>query len=660
MGKSSPKPPPTPDYNQIAMLQGQANKEAAQQSAYMSNPNIYTPTAQQTVTWNKTPQFNEDAFNKAMTDYQAQVAGGNEFAAVPTKDQFTSYVEQPTIRQELTGAAKDIFATQQQAEQAMALLGLREIGDLNKFLGQDFQAQLPQIKTALDNYGQVAQTPNLAAYGQAGAPAPGAAGTVAGAPSAGDFRLQTGFNAPGTPGEFTPTGTATSNVSAFGTPDATGVGAGAAQSTFGGFGGVTGTPNITGMGQAGTGGMAAGAGLPGQVNLGAYGQAAAGVTPTGTTAGPSAGAYGLAGGGPAAYNLGSLNLSGVGGVQGGPSAGQYGMAGAGPSAGLYGMAAGGPAGVQFGGLDTSGLQGVQGGVGQFGTAQGGPAGLNLGGFDASRVGELGAAPSYDQFGRAIGGPAAPSLTTDLNLSGVGDVSRNVQEGRFGYARGDLATPELQRQLATQNLAAMPVNAGMSAQNAIMSRLDPQLQRERAQLEQRLVNQGLRPGGEAYNAEMELQAQRENDLRTQAALQGIGLDAQMRQQGLSEQQTLADFANQAALAQFGAGAQGLGLYNQALSQNFQQSLAAQSAQNMAQQQAFQQRLQAGQFGQEAQMASFGMGQQAQQATNQAQQQNFERALAAQQAQNAAQAQGFGQQMAMQQFGREGALAGFETQ
>ena len=65
-----------------------------------------------------------------------------------------------------------------------------------------------------------------------------------------------------------------------------------------------------------------------------------------------------------------------------------------------------PAGL-IGGLDTSGLQNIQGGVGQFGTAQGGPAGLNLGGFDASRVGELGAAPSYDQFGRAIGGPAAP-------------------------------------------------------------------------------------------------------------------------------------------------------------------------------------------------------------------------------------------------------------
>jgi len=81
---------------------------------------------------------------------------------------------------------------------------------------------------------------------------------------------------------------------------------------------------------------------------------------------------------------------------------------------------------------------------------------------------------------------------------------------------------------------MPVNAGMTAQNAIMSRLAPQLQQQRSQAETQLRNQGLVPGGEAYGNAMTIQNQRENDLLTQAALQGINLDMSARQQAMGEQ------------------------------------------------------------------------------------------------------------------------------
>jgi len=87
MGKRSPAPPPTPDYAAIARQQGQENIEAAKQSAYMSNPNVYTPTAQQTVTWQKTPQFNQSEYDKAMAEFQAKSAAGVENVAEPTKDQ---------------------------------------------------------------------------------------------------------------------------------------------------------------------------------------------------------------------------------------------------------------------------------------------------------------------------------------------------------------------------------------------------------------------------------------------------------------------------------------------------------------------------------------------------------------------------------------------
>ena len=284
-------------------------------------------------------------------------------------------------------------------------------------------------------------------------------------------------------------------------------------------------------------------------------------------------------------------------------------------------------------------------------------------------------PTAGQYGTAAGGPGALNLQ-GLDTSGIGGVQTGM--GQFGQAQGGPAAPTLQGQLDVSNLAQMPVNAGMTAQEAIMSRLDPQLQRQRAQLETQLANQGLVRGGEAYNVALQEQGQRENDLRTQAALQGLQLDMQARQQGLGEAQALGGFANQSALAGFGAGQQATQAQNAAIAQNA--GLALQSGQfaNQAQAQQFAQRLAAGEFGREAQLASFQTGQAAQDAVNraisqnfgqaqaagqmgnQAIGQNFQQALASQQAALQAQQQGFGQQMAGQQFGRESALQGFQSQ
>jgi hypothetical protein len=263
----------------------------------------------------------------------------------------------------------------------------------------------------------------------------------------------------------------------------------------------------------------------------------------------------------------------------------------------------------------------------------------------------------------------------LDLSGIGGVAGGPAQGQFGYAQQFVGGPQLQSQIDIANLPQGPVNAGMTAQTALLSRLSPQLQGERQQLQTQLINQGLRPGGEAYNSAMSAQMQKENDLLLQAAAQGISLDQAARQQAFSEQQSRAMFANQAALSGFGAGMEQAQLYNTGLGQNLQQSLATQAAQNQAQQQAFQQRLQGGEFGREAQLASFGTQQQAQQAANQAiaqnfaqgqaaQQmqnqaigQNFEQALAAQQAQNAAIGQNYQQALGAAGFNREGLLQQF---
>jgi hypothetical protein len=129
---------------------------------------------------------------------------------------------------------------------------------------------------------------------------------------------------------------------------------------------------------------------------------------------------------------------------------------------------------------------------------------------------------------------------------------------------------LQYSLDTSNLAAMPINAGMKAQDLIMQRLNPTIQQGDTSFKQALANQGLAPGTAAYDAAYRNRQMGVNDLYNQAALQGINLDMAARQQGLNEQQTLGTFANQAQLA-------GAGLYNSAMGQNYGQGMQTQGTQ-----------------------------------------------------------------------------------
>lgn len=129
---------------------------------------------------------------------------------------------------------------------------------------------------------------------------------------------------------------------------------------------------------------------------------------------------------------------------------------------------------------------------------------------------------------------------------------------------------LQYSLDTRNLAAMPINAGMKAQDLIMQRLNPTIQAGDTSFKQALANQGLAPGTAAYDAAYRNRQMGVNDLYNQAALQGINLDMAARQQGLNEQQTLGNFANQAQLA-------GAGLYNSAMGQNYGQGMQTQGTQ-----------------------------------------------------------------------------------
>ena len=234
--------------------------------------------------------------------------------------------------------------------------------------------------------------------------------------------------------------------------------------------------------------------------------------------------------------------------------------------------------------------------------------------------------------RILGTPflfGGPGIQTSLGNAGQIQTGVNPAgyEARGQVNAGPIQTGvnpagyEAQGRLDTSRIAAMPVNAGTTAQQAIMSRLDPSIARNRTSTETQLINQGLRPGGEAYNNAINLLGQQENDQRTQAALQGIGLDFSANQQGFGQATQQNAIANQASAQnlqnlqnyqqqqnaaqglKFGQDLQSTQFANQALAQNLQNLQNYQQQQNAAQGLQFNQGLAGAQFGNTAEQNAF---------------------------------------------------------
>ena len=240
--------------------------------------------------------------------------------------------------------------------------------------------------------------------------------------------------------------------------------------------------------------------------------------------------------------------------------------------------------------------------------------------------------SFDQGGPLQSAPSAGQygLAGAVNPSAYGQAS-GINAGQYGMAQGGVNAPNLASSLDLSNVANMPINAGMSAQEAIMSRLQPSLQKNRVSTETQLINQGLRPGTEAYDNAIQLLGQQENDARQQAVLQGIGLDLSANQQGYGQALQSAGFGNQAQLSGFGANLQNQQAANQAIAQNYGQGVNAQQMQNAAIAQ------------------NFGQGISAQQMQNQAIGQNYGQGMSSAQSQNAIEAQRYNQALQAAQFG-----------
>ena len=119
------------------------------------------------------------------------------------------------------------------------------------------------------------------------------------------------------------------------------------------------------------------------------------------------------------------------------------------------------------------------------------------------------------------------------------------------------------------------------EEALYGRLNPQLSKERANVEQRLADQGIRYGSQAYASAMDDYNRQANDLR-------LGVTAA----GGAEQQRMMDMAAQRA-----------GFQNAAQQQEFTQKFGRAQFANEAQKAQFQETLQAGQFANQAQRDTF---------------------------------------------------------
>ena len=123
-------------------------------------------------------------------------------------------------------------------------------------------------------------------------------------------------------------------------------------------------------------------------------------------------------------------------------------------------------------------------------------------------------------------PEQQQILNYQNQASIG-LGRLAGQG-LGYVENMLASP-----FDTSKLPSTGFNPSQSYQDAYMQRLAPQIQQGRDRLEQRLANQGIQLGSEAYDRAMQNQAQRENDLLLGATTQGFDVGNRARAAAFNE-------------------------------------------------------------------------------------------------------------------------------
>ena len=229
--------------------------------------------------------------------------------------------------------------------------------------------------------------------------------------------------------------------------------------------------------------------------------------------------------------------------------------------------------------------------------------------------------------------------------GYGMTPTGQQTGVQGY-QYDLSAPQQTTQTTNQ---ANFVNERQRIENQLFERMRPEQQRQEDQVRTMLANQGLTPGSEAYNQEL----QRLGDQQARERFNALEM-------GGAEQQRLQNMLMGQQAQAFGQDVQSQQAQNAALQAQFGQGLQQGQFTNQALQNLFAQQQGAGAMGLQREQQAFGQAMQGQQAYNQALAQ--QQALAAQQGQfyNQAQQQMFGQNQAANQQNFQQMMAQAEYQ
>lgn len=249
--------------------------------------------------------------------------------------------------------------------------------------------------------------------------------------------------------------------------------------------------------------------------------------------------------------------------------------------------------VTWGGTPTFDQAGYDAAMANFNNNSNTPMYDEWGNFQGgSAQGEM---PTKEQF-TTVSNPDQPTITQTLTpaaqatldnaqavqrgvsqvgLTALGNVQDTMSKP-FSSTAPDIQTSlgmyaPAQTSLDLSNVAAMPVNAGMTGQNAIMARLNPQLQAQNASLAQNLANQGVTPGSEAWKTAMAAQGQTQNDQLNQAALYGINLDMLANNQGYNQALTTGGFYNQGVAQNFNQGLNAAQFGNTASNQQYQRDM-----------------------------------------------------------------------------------------
>jgi hypothetical protein len=152
---------------------------------------------------------------------------------------------------------------------------------------------------------------------------------------------------------------------------------------------------------------------------------------------------------------------------------------------------------------------------------------------------------YTPYGSMTYSPPTSGNSTDpwnqtVNLSPVGqqllDMSNQTALGMGGLQQYglDAVGKSMQNLPSMSQLPAQQINPGQTAQDAILARMMPILDKQHDRLDNQLANQGIALGSDAHKTAQDQFGRQVNDAMSQAALQGIDVGQRARQQGMQEQ------------------------------------------------------------------------------------------------------------------------------